>query len=108
MTIWARVVAVETAGKMTDCQIAAEVREYFCTEKLHQEAMRVADTIRLKILGMSAVGCKISVREALQSVPQVKNVIYKISDTVLVLHGGVSADALIEAVHEVGYGIYTL
>ncbi len=71
--------------------------------------MQNAETTKLKILGMSGLDCNSSVHQALQSVPQVKNVVVdEASDTVLVLHGGVSADALIEAVHEVGYGAYTL
>lgn len=71
--------------------------------------MQVADTTRLKILGMSSANCNASVRQALQSVPQVKNVfVDETSGTAWVSHGGVSLDALIEAVHQVGYGVYML
>lgn len=71
--------------------------------------MQVSENTRLKILGMSSVDCNSSVHQALQSVPQVENVVVdEDSDTALVSHGGVSLDALIEAVHQVGYGVYTL
>lgn len=71
--------------------------------------MQMQDVTRLKILGMTNKSGNSLVRHSLKRVPNVENVaVDEVSGVAMVLHAGAPLEALIEAVHGVGFGAYRL
>ncbi len=59
--------------------------------------------IRLSVSGMSCAGCVRTVENALQGVPGVAVATVNFAEHTALVRGGVSADALVQAVKDAGY-----
>lgn len=65
----------------------------------------MAQTIILKIEGMTCGHCKASVEKALKAVPGVENATVDLAKKEAVVTGSANRDALVNAVEDAGYDI---
>lgn len=103
-------IAMVAACQPSDVARTSEAAQAVEPGSAPSAAVAAADTIRLRITGMTCATCPVAVRTALRRVPGVTavEVSYERAEARVVTSGPVAPERLVEAVRRAGFGAEVL